>query len=84
MILNTKKLAASSGDQNGTPSAQFSKNAAALFAMHYNIAPIHKTLRVTPAMAVGVTDRLWEIGGVVKVPEEWETRQMSDTEIPAP
>jgi hypothetical protein len=33
---------------------------------------IHKTLRVTPAMAAGVTDRLWQIGDIVKVLEDWE------------
>jgi hypothetical protein len=33
---------------------------------------IHKTLRVTPAMAAGVTDRLWEIGDIVRVLEDWE------------
>jgi hypothetical protein len=26
---------------------------------------IHKTLRVTPAMAAGVADRLWEIRDIV-------------------
>lgn len=25
-----------------------------------------------PAMAAGVTDRLWEIGDIVKVLEDWE------------
>jgi len=29
--------------------------------MHYNFARIHKTLRVTPAMAAGVTDRVWSL-----------------------
>lgn len=33
----------------------------ALHYMHYNFARIHKTLRVSPAMAAGVTDRLWSI-----------------------
>jgi hypothetical protein len=40
--------------------------------MHYNFRRIHKALRVTPAMAAGVTDRLWEIGDIVKVLEDWE------------
>ena len=40
--------------------------------MYYNFVRIHKTLRVTPAMAAGVTDRLWEIGDVVAVQEKWE------------
>ncbi|MEE8170821.1 MAG: IS1 family transposase, partial [Phycisphaerae bacterium] len=26
---------------------------------------IHKTLRVTPAMAAGVTDKLWEIDDIL-------------------
>jgi hypothetical protein len=33
----------------------------ALHFMHYNFVRIHQTLRVTPAMAAGVTDRLWSI-----------------------
>ena len=39
----------------------------------YNFVRIHKTLRITPAMAAGVTKRLWEIGDVVKVLEAWQT-----------
>ena len=46
----------------------------ALHYMHYNFCRIHKTLRVTPAMAAGVTDRLWEIGDIVKVLENWEAQ----------
>lgn len=45
----------------------------ALFAMYYNFVRIHKTLRVTPAMAAGVTDKLWEIGDVVTMLEKWES-----------
>jgi hypothetical protein len=33
----------------------------ALHFMHYNFVRIHQTLRVTPAMAAGVTDRLWSV-----------------------
>jgi hypothetical protein len=33
--------------------------------MHYNFVRIHKTLRVTPAMAAGVADRPWEIRDIV-------------------
>ena len=43
----------------------------ALHYMNYNFCRIHKTLRVTPAMAAGVTDRLWEIGDIVDVLEAW-------------
>lgn len=34
----------------------------ALFFMHYNFCRIHQTLRITPAMAAGVSDHAWEIG----------------------
>jgi IS1 family transposase len=37
----------------------------AIFYMHYNFVRIHQTLRVTPAMAAGVTDRLWAIEDLV-------------------
>jgi hypothetical protein len=33
--------------------------------MHYNFARIHRTLRVTPAMAAGVADHVWEIEEIV-------------------
>ena len=46
--------------------------AVALFTTFYNFVRIHKTLQVTPAMAAGVTDKLWEISDVVKVLEDWE------------
>ncbi len=37
----------------------------AIFYMHYNFVRIHQTLRVTPAMAAGVSDRLWSIEDLV-------------------
>jgi len=49
----------------------------ALFAMYYNFVRIHKTLRTTPAMAAGVTTRLWEIGDIVDVLEAWEATDAS-------
>ena len=36
--------------------------AVALHFMHHNFCRIHQTLRVTPAMAAGVTGRLWDRG----------------------
>lgn len=36
----------------------------ALHYMNYNFCRIHKTLRVTPAMAAGVTDRVWDMTDV--------------------
>ena len=46
--------------------------AVALHQMFYNFMRIHQTLRVTPAMAAGVTDRLWDMNDLVKVLEDWE------------
>jgi IS1 family transposase len=36
-------------------------HAVALHYMHYNFVRIHRSLRVTPAMAAGVTNRLWSV-----------------------
>ena len=33
----------------------------ALHFMHYNFARVHKTLRITPAMAAGITDHVWSL-----------------------
>lgn len=47
----------------------------ALHAMYYNFVRIHQTLKVTPAMAAGVTSRLWEIGDIVNVIEAFEANR---------
>jgi IS1 family transposase len=47
-------------------------HAMALHFLYYNFVRIHKTLKVTPAMAAGVTDRLWEVADMVDVLEAWE------------
>jgi hypothetical protein len=47
----------------------------ALFAMYYNFVRIHKTLRITPAMATGVTSRLWKIGDILHVLQGWEASE---------
>ena len=44
----------------------------AIYFMHYNFVRIHQTLKVTPAMAAGVTSKLWEMTDMVKVLEDWE------------
>ena len=35
--------------------------AIALHFMYYNFRRIHQTLRITPAMAAGTSDHVWEI-----------------------
>jgi IS1 family transposase len=52
--------------------------AVSLHFMHYNFVRIHQTLKVTPAMAAGVTDRLWEISDIVELLEARETRQAEE------
>lgn len=47
-------------------------HAVALFTTYYNFVRIHKTLRVTPAMAAGVSDRLWEVSDIVALVEAAE------------
>ena len=47
-------------------------HAVAIYFMHYNFVRIHQTLKITPAMAAGVTSKLWEMSDMVKVLEEWE------------
>lgn len=37
------------------------EHAVSLHFMHYNFARIHKTLRVTPAMAAGISDHVWTL-----------------------
>ena len=44
----------------------------ALHFMYYNFVKIHQSLRMTPAMAAGVTERLWEIGDLVELFEDAE------------
>ena len=40
--------------------------------MYYNFVRIHETLKVTLAMAAGVTEELWEVDDIVGLVEQWE------------
>jgi IS1 family transposase len=53
-------------------SLQNHAHSVALFMLYYNFCKLHKAHRLTPAMAAGVTDRLWEVADIVKVVEDWE------------
>jgi len=44
-------------------------HALAIYFMHYNFARIHSSLRVSPAMAAGVTDKLWSLEDVAALVE---------------
>ena len=41
-------------------------HALALYFVFYNFCRIHKTLRVSPAMAAGITDRLWSLDDIIE------------------
>lgn len=51
------------------------KHAVALHFMYYNFVRQHQTLRVSPAMAAGVTEHLWDMKDIVKLIEEKENKQ---------
>ena len=46
--------------------------AVALGYFAYNFIKIHRTLRTTPAMAAGVTGKLWEVADLVALWESYE------------
>ena len=50
-------------------------HALSIYFMHYNFVRIHQTLRVTPAMQAGVTDRLWSLEDMVGIVDEWEASE---------
>jgi IS1 family transposase len=47
----------------------------AIYAVHYNFARIHKTLRITPSMAAGLSDHVWSLEEIV---------MMADSSMPKP
>lgn len=49
-------------------------NAISLHFAYYNFVKVHKTLRMSPAMAAGVTDRLWEMADLVAIVEAAEPK----------
>lgn len=49
--------------------------ALAIYFMHYNYVRIHQSLRVTPAMAAGVSKTLWSMDDVVRIVEAWEAER---------
>lgn len=54
--------------------------AVALHFMHYNFVRQHRTLGgISPAMAAGVTDKLWEMEDVAQLVQDWEHNQRGDS-----
>ena len=58
-------------------SKKFEHHAAAVALNYfaYNFIKIHGTLRTTPAMAAGVTNKLWEVSDLVALWGEYEKRE---------
>ncbi len=48
--------------------------AVALHMMYYNFVKLHSKLSITPAMAAGVSNKLWEIGDIVALVEAEENK----------
>jgi len=48
--------------------------ACAVHFVHYNFCRIHSTIRVTPAMAAGLTDHVWELSELIRLLEAEEVR----------
>jgi len=47
------------------------KAAVALHFAHYNFVRIHTTIRCTLAMEAGITDRLWTVGDIVRLADQF-------------
>jgi hypothetical protein len=43
--------------------------------MFYNFCRIHKTLKVSPALAAGVTDKLWNMEDIVALIDARDERK---------
>jgi len=53
--------------------------AISLHYMYYNFCRVHQTLKTkTPAMAAGVTDRVWKVTDLVEMLEAWEASPHSN------
>jgi hypothetical protein len=49
--------------------------------MYYNFVRLHQTLKVSPAMAAGVTERLWEMFDVVDVLDAFEAKRKRQPKV---
>ena len=52
-------------------------HALALYFIFYNFVRIHKTLRTSPAMAAGISDRLWDMKDIAQLVEDFEERKLT-------
>ncbi len=43
-----------------------------MYVAHYNLCRVHETIRMTPAMELGVADHIWTIGELIDAAMEPE------------
>ena len=55
--------------------------AVALHSMYYNFVRLHQTLKVSPAIAAGVTDRLWEMVDIIDVLDAFEAKRKREPKV---
>ena len=60
----------SAGCRAGALLVENHAHAVALRFWWYNFGHLHQTTRITPALAAGVTDQLWEMGDLVRLIDE--------------
>jgi hypothetical protein len=65
----------SQSDQTSAFSPLCHCHALALYFMFYNFCRIHKTLKVAPAMAAGVSDKLWNMEDIVALIDARDERK---------
>jgi IS1 family transposase len=53
-------------------------HAISIYFMHYNFVKQHAAHRLSPAMAAGVSDKLWSLEDIVGVVEQWEGDKRGD------
>jgi len=47
--------------------------AVSLYVVHFNLCRVHDSLRITPAMTVGITDHIWTIGELLDATDDQES-----------
>ncbi len=53
-------------------------HALALYFIYYNFVRIHKSLKVSPAIAAGVSSRLWGMEDIVNIIDDYEIKRKSN------
>jgi hypothetical protein len=69
--------------QNPVESGNFKlRHYLALYGVWYNFVRMHKTIRMTPAMAAGVSQTLWSMEDLLGLVERYEAAQAPKTRGP--